>query len=50
MEVDEIWKQTEDYQLRIKRMEQEGKSHTDKLNELVQVSDRMHKVIDHECA
>lgn len=46
MEVDEIWKQTEDYQLRIKRVEQEGKSHTDKLNELVQVSDRMHKSID----
>lgn len=46
MEVDEIWKQTEDYQLRIKRVEQEGKSHTDKLNELVQVGDRMHKSID----
>ena len=46
MEVDEIWKQTEDHQLRIKRVEQEGKSHTDKLNELVQADDRMRESID----
>lgn len=46
MEVDEIWKQTEEHQLRIKRVEQEGKSHIDKLNELVQSGDRMRESID----
>lgn len=46
MEVDEIWKQTEDHQLRIKRVEQEVKSHTDKLNELVKADDRMRESID----
>ena len=46
MEVDEIWKQTESHQLRIIRVEQEGKSHTDKMNELVQAGDRMRESID----
>lgn len=46
MEVDEIWKQTEDHQIRINRVEQEDKSHTDKLNELVQADDRMRESID----
>lgn len=46
MEVDEIWKQTEDHQIRINRVEQEGKSHTDKLSELVQADDRMRDSID----
>lgn len=46
MEVDEIWKQTEDHQIRINRVEQEGKSHTDKLSELVQADDRMRESID----
>lgn len=46
MEIDEIWKQTEDHKIRIKRVEQEGKSHTDKLNELVQADDRMRESID----
>lgn len=41
MEVDEIWKQTEDHQIRIIRVEQEGKSHTDKLNELEQADSKM---------
>lgn len=45
MEVDEIWKQTEDHQIRINRVEQEGKSHTDKLSELVQADDRMRESI-----
>jgi|GEM_PF-420803 len=45
MEVDEIWKQTEDHQLRINRVEQDGKSHADKLNELMQVDDRMRESI-----
>lgn len=46
MDVDEIWKQTEDHQIRIKRVEQEGKSHTDKLSELVQADDRIRESID----
>lgn len=46
MEVDEIWKQTEDQQIRINRVEQEGKSHTDKLNELEQADDKMRESID----
>lgn len=41
MEVDEIWKQTEDHQIRINRVEQEGKAHTDKLNELEQADSKM---------
>ncbi len=45
MEVDEIWRQTEDYQIRINRVEQKGKSHTDKLDELVQANDRMRESI-----
>lgn len=46
MQVDEIWKQTEDHQIRISKVEQEGKSHTDKLNELVQADDIMRENID----
>lgn len=46
MEVDEIWKQTEDHQIRITRVERESKSHTDKLNELEQTGGRMRKSID----
>lgn len=46
MEVDEIWKQTEDHQIRINRVEQEGKSHTDKLNELVQVDEKLRESIN----
>lgn len=46
MEVDKIWKQTEDHQIWINRMRQEGKSHTDKLNELEQVDDKMRESID----
>lgn len=46
MEINEIWKQTEDHQIRIKRVEQEDKSHTDKLSKLVQADDRMCKAID----
>lgn len=46
MEVDVIWKQTEDHQLRINRVEQEEKSHTDKLNELEQADSRMHERIN----
>lgn len=46
MQVDEIWKQAEDHQVRICRAEQEGKSHTDKLNELVQSGDIMRENID----
>ena len=46
MEIDEIWKQTEDYQIRINRVEQEGKAHTDKLNELEQADGKMRKTID----
>ena len=41
MEVDDIWKQTEDHKLRIKRVEQEGKLHSDKLNDLMQADDRI---------
>lgn len=41
MEVDEIWKHTEDHQIRINRVEQEGKVHTDKLNDLKQADSKM---------
>ena len=41
MEVDEIWKQTEAHQLRINLVEQEGKAHTEKLNELEQTDSKM---------
>lgn len=41
MEVDEIWKQTEDHQIRINRAEQEGKAYGDKLNELEQADSKM---------
>ncbi len=41
MEVDEIWKQTEDHQIRINRVEQEGKVHVNKLNELEQTDSKM---------
>lgn len=46
MEVDEIWKQTEEHQIRINRVEQECKSHTNKLNELEQADDKMRESID----
>lgn len=45
MEIDKIWKQTEEHQIRINRVEQEGKSHTDKLSDLVQADDRMRESI-----
>lgn len=41
MEVDEIWEQTKEHQNRIKRVEQEGEAHTDKLNELEQADSKM---------
>ena len=41
MEVDEIWKRTEEHQIRIKRVEQESKVHTDELNELEQNNSKM---------
>lgn len=46
MEIDDVWKQTEDHQIRINSVEQEGKFHTDKLNELEQADDRMLESID----
>lgn len=46
MEIDKIWKQTEEHQIRINRVEQEGKSHTNKLSELVQADDKMRESID----
>lgn len=46
MEVDEIWKQTQDHQIRINRVEKEGNSRTDKLNELVQADVKMRESID----
>lgn len=46
MEVDEIWKQMKDFQFRIKRVEQDGKSQTDELNELAQADYRMRESID----
>lgn len=36
MEVDDVWKKTEEHELCIKKLEQAGKIHTDKLDELVQ--------------
>ena len=41
MEVDDIWKQTEDHRLRINRVEQESTAHIDKLNELEQTDSKM---------
>ena len=46
MEVDKVWKQTEDHQILINQMEQEGKSHAEKLNELVQADEKMRESID----
>lgn len=46
MEVDEIWKQTGNHQIRISKVEQEGKSHTDQLNELVQADVSMRESLD----
>lgn len=46
MEVDGIWKQTEDHQLRIKELEQVGKSAQGKLDELVQANNRIIDRID----
>lgn len=45
-EIDEIWKQTEEHQLRINKVEQEDKSHIDKLKELEQTDSRMSESID----
>lgn len=45
MEVDEIWKQTEEHQIRIKRVEQESKVHTDELNDLEQNDSKMRESI-----
>lgn len=39
MEVDEIWKQTEDHQIRINRVEQECKANTDKLSGISHLDD-----------
>lgn len=46
MDVDEIWHQVEEHQLRINKAEQESKAHTDKLNELTLSNDRMCKRIE----
>lgn len=46
MEVDEIWKQTEDHRIRLNRVEQEIKSHTDKMNELEHADDKMRESIN----
>ena len=45
MEVDEIWKQTEEHQIRIKRVEQESKVHADELNDLEQNDSKMRESI-----
>lgn len=45
MEIDKIWKKTEEHQIRINRVEQEGKSRTDKLKELEQADGKMHESI-----
>ena len=45
MEVDEIWKQTEEHQIRINRVERESKSHTDELIELRQADSKMRESI-----
>lgn len=46
MEVDEIWQSTEDHKVRINRLEQESKSHDDKLSDWVEKSDKMSARID----
>ena len=46
MKVDEIWEQVKDYQLRIKNVEKNCGVHTNKLNELMLVDDKMRKDID----
>lgn len=46
MEVDKIWKQTEDHQTRINQVEQEEKSHTESLRELVCADEEMRESID----
>ena len=46
MEVDEIWKQNEEHQLRIKGLEQAGKIHANKLDELEHADVRILERID----
>lgn len=46
MEVDVIWKLTEDHQLRIKRLEHTAENHTNKLEELVQADNRILELIN----
>lgn len=46
MEVDDVWKKTEEHKLCIKKLEQADKIHTDKLDELVQVDSRILQRID----
>lgn len=46
MEVDDVWKQTEEHKLYIKKLEQADKIHTDKLDELVQADSRILQRID----
>ena len=46
MEVDENWRQTEDHKNRINKVEQEGKSNTDRLSKLAQSDEKMRESID----
>lgn len=46
MEIDDVWKKTEEHKLYIKKLEQADKIHTDKLDELVQVDSRILQRID----
>lgn len=46
MEVDDIWKQTEEYKLRIKDLERADEVHADKLGELAQEDSRILQRID----
>ena len=46
MEVDEIWRQTEDHQTRIDKVEKECKSHADRLSELACADEKMRESID----
>lgn len=46
MEIDKIWKQTEEHQIRINQVKNEGKSQADKLSKLEQADDKMRQRID----
>lgn len=46
MEIDDVWKQTEEHKICIEKLDQTDKIHTDRLDELVQADGRIFQRID----